>query len=786
MPIGVCRLYIVMSFKAIFELAVQIESFRNIDLLHQGVYFLRISLHHLDKGRKRLACPYHLHSAEILRKRKQTDVHNLQPAALQPTFNAFVTKAFMIRYCEEEVELNDVAYFRTEVPVEDLETWNLIFEAELMFSDLGGNLTSESVQEEMSKKPEFGVVSSATFTLTAPTNGLHEYVPVLFDESHFCVANATIHCALVDFRHRITADLSASVGKKGLQQSTDASIRLSQYLFKDPQGAAKSFVGAEETDQIYTRFVNRLASNYDTLRGLFIVYSSKCLTEGERETSGVCYAPPQLSLPGNPAQSPYSKGKLGIDSVNLSIAGPGFEGEDAPELSISSISPDIEDERPRGVLRFSERVASHDPAKVASTLLLEINLIGGQMMMLWHRVIELVKGYPRPVTILLQERFYDRVRDKFSHSVVKNIIKIRDFTVTADHNIKETHEAAAAVLRKELLRQPPRRLPVEDSIMLASADVQPVIFEDVLIRERESEANLLPQVSVTTDESYEIWDTSFTKMDWSVGLKMNRGVHLFVLVHGFQGNSFDMRLLKNHFSLLHPEALFLCSNSNEETTEGDIGEMGVRLAQEVTAYITQWCDKNRLGRISFIGHSMGGLIIRAALPYLEALAGKMHLFLTLSTPHLGYMYNSSKIIDAGMWFLKTWRKSKCLQQLSMTDNKPLRQCLVYELSTKKGLGWFKHVVLISSSQDQYAPFDSARMEISTIAAKDPTRGGIYQEMAGNLLASLNTDTLFRIDINFRITEKSLDTFIGRAAHIQFLESQTLMKMILLRYPEFFT
>lgn len=99
---------------------------------------------------------------------------------------------------------------------------------------------------------------------------------------------------------------------------------------------------------------------------------------------------------------------------------------------------------------------------------------------------------------------------------------MRDFTVTADYNIKETHEAAAAVMREELLRQPPRRLPVEDSILLASADVQPIIFEDVLIRERESEANLLPQVSVTTDESYEIWDTSFTKMDWSVGLKMNR------------------------------------------------------------------------------------------------------------------------------------------------------------------------------------------------------------------------------------------------------------------------
>lgn len=67
-----------------------------------------------------------------------------------------------------------------------------------------------------------------------------------------------------------------------------------------------------------------------------------------------------------------------------------------------------------------------------------------------------------------------------------------------------------------------------------------------------------------------------------------------------------------------------------------------------------------MGKISFIAHSLGGLIVRAALPYLEEHADKMYNYFTLSSPHLGYMYNSSKIVDAGMWLLKTWRKSKCL------------------------------------------------------------------------------------------------------------------------------
>ena len=47
-----------------------------------------------------------------------------------------------------------------------------------------------------------------------------------------------------------------------------------------------------------------------------------------------------------------------------------------------------------------------------------------------------------------------------------------------------------------------------------------------------------------------------------------------------------MRLLKNNIALLFPEAMLFSSKANEEYTEGDIGEMGVRLAQEVTSYIS--------------------------------------------------------------------------------------------------------------------------------------------------------------------------------------------------------
>jgi|LauGreDrversion4_2_1035121.scaffolds.fasta_scaffold649676_1 hypothetical protein len=138
-----------------------------------------------------------------------------------------------------------------------------------------------------------------------------------------------------------------------------------------------------------------------------------------------------------------------------------------------------------------------------------------------------------------------------------------------------------------------------------------------------------------------------------------------------------------------------------------------------------------------------------------------------------------------MWFLKTWRKSKCLYQLRMSDNPNLEECALYKLSEFKGLNWFKHIVLVSSHQDSYAPFDSARIQICNNATSDPSKGDIYIKMARNLLSNLPLEVLYRIDVDFRINEKNLDSFIGRTAHIKFLECQNVMRMLIYRFKEFF-
>ena len=95
-------------------------------------------------------------------------------------------------------------------------------------------------------------------------------------------------------------------------------------------------------------------------------------------------------------------------------------------------------------------------------------------------------------------------------------------------------------------------------------------------------------------------------------------------------------------------------------------------------------------------------------------------------------------------------------------------------------------MLVSSFQDQFAPYDSARIQICQDAAKDPKLGNTYIQMATNLLGQSKLETIYRLDVNFNIEEKNIDSYIGRKAHILFLENEELLRMIISRYKTFFS
>lgn len=73
--------------------------------------------------------------------------------------------------------------------------------------------------------------------------------------------------------------------------------------------------------------------------------------------------------------------------------------------------------------------------------------------------------------------------------------------------------------------------------------------------------------------------------------------------------------------------------------------------------------------MNFVGHSMGGIIARAALKYLKGYENQLGFFCSLSSPHLGYMNGTDNMIKAGFWVMrKMMKESKSLDQLAMVDS----------------------------------------------------------------------------------------------------------------------
>lgn len=128
---------------------------------------------------------------------------------------------------------------------------------------------------------------------------------------------------------------------------------------------------------------------------------------------------------------------------------------------------------------------------------------------------------------------------------------------------------------------------------------------------------------------------------------------------------------------------------------------------------------------SFIGHSMGCIIIRAALlnSRMEPYLSKLHTFLSLSGPHLGTVYNSSGLINMGIWVMQKIKKSESLSQLRLRDDPDLRNTYLYRLSTNPGLDLFRYVLLVGSPQDRYVPYHSTRIELCKAAIKDSSTLG---------------------------------------------------------------
>ena len=366
-------------------------------------------------------------------------------------------------------------------------------------------------------------------------------------------------------------------------------------------------------------------------------------------------------------------------------------------------------------------------------------------------LIKLLKKNPLRLVKVLECEYHQNMRIRWRENIFS---EKKHFSVNSEKKLKRIHKLMAKQTRSSQYFRTVEGLAVEDKRIFEGYSYTPIIFEEIY-----SETPLFSE-----------WDP-----EWFRG--SSDKLHLFVMVHGFLGRSIDLKLFKDSISSFNPKAVFLMSKANEGKSHNDIEDMGKRLACEIMTYLYEYFADNILDSISFIGFSLGGVVIRAALPHLYEYKDKMKMFMTLNSPHLGCPSGDSAIVDAGRWVFMKMKKSYCLKQLSLRDHKDITKTFLYNLATAPGIEWFEYFIMLSCSQDKMVPFESARVEYGRHIS-----GNHLSHMSREIFGRLENTNIVRVNCNFG---KKIEKFMGRNAHLKVLESSAMQSLLLYRYAEAF-
>uniref|UniRef100_A0A0E0KIH3 DUF676 domain-containing protein n=1 Tax=Oryza punctata TaxID=4537 RepID=A0A0E0KIH3_ORYPU len=251
--------------------------------------------------------------------------------------------------------------------------------------------------------------------------------------------------------------------------------------------------------------------------------------------------------------------------------------------------------------------------------------------------------------------------------------------------------------------------------------------------------------------------------------------HLVVTVNGIVGSAENWRYAAKHFIKKHPEDVVVhCSGCNGAARTFDgVDVMGRRLAEEVLSVVE--C-RPELQKISFVAHSLGGLIARYAIALIYESATEIDSheehekqvtdvssnqpidrgkiaglepinFITFATPHLGTRSHKQIPLLRGSYKLEkmayrlSWIAGRSGKHLFLKDIEDGKPPLLLQMVTDYGDLHFiyPHVVYVEKPKVQDIDFsDSIIYQAKTTI-----------EMEEVMLKGLNRIPWERVDVSFK-------------------------------------
>nr|XP_027193352.1 uncharacterized protein LOC101498432 isoform X2 [Cicer arietinum] len=671
---------------------------------------------------------------------------------IDDTDNSFSTPPFRIKYARQDVFLCIMISFYLSYGGYKGKSSAVMLKFQLLHTP------TPEIRPELQSSLDAYAVSVHEYRIPSKALlGLHSYCPVHFDASHAVVVDTTVHISLVKPNYH----------KPQLKVPSDSSACEGTY--------GEDFVGSNKV-----MLIKALRTAHDIL-----------LEDLRKISKGINKA---IDLTGTTFEPDVTK--------SLHYTSPAHAKSITGEASLQ--------------LSDTTQISDED-------LLNSLQSSGNQILYLWNSFLKFHRENKTKILEILRNSWANDRRTEWSIWMVYSKVEIphqymskgvertslnRGIHGRSSSTWKLTDDPVqTAIVRAELHRQGIAQMRInnrslQDMFIFKDPLRIPIIIVERLENMYHS-ACIKSYFYPSKEESEHVLENGYTAINKLSGIGPHPNEHVLrvvVFVHGFQGHHLDLRLVRNQWLLIDPKIQVLMSKTNEDKTSEDFREMGLRLAQEVISFLKRKIDKaSKIGnlkdiKLSFVGHSIGNLIIRTALaesimePYLRYL----YTYVSISGPHLGYMYSSNSIFNSGLWLLKKIKGTQCIHQLTFTDDHDLENTFIFKLSRKKTLANFRNVILLSSPQDGYVPYHSARIELCPAASLDFSKQGkVFLEMLNNCLDQIQMHSehrvVMRCDINFEISSygRSFNTLIGRTAHIEFLECDIFVKFIMWSFPELF-